>query len=91
MNAQQPEALRLAHVFDHPIPPDWSDMVAAASELRRLHDLLGKANVLCRIRAACIKELEAQLEAIGAGGAEPLKRRVTYVCPVCAASLERQE
>ena len=33
----QPEALRLAHVFDHPIPPDWSDMVAAASELRRLH------------------------------------------------------
>lgn len=38
-----------------------------------------------------IAELEAELEAVGAGGVEPLKRRVTYVCPVCAASLERQE
>ena len=37
MTTQQPEALRLAHVFDHPIPPEWSDMVAAAAELRRLH------------------------------------------------------
>lgn len=30
----------------------------AATELRRLHDLLGKANALCRIRAERIKELE---------------------------------
>ena len=33
----QSEALRLAHVFDHQTPPDWRDMVAAASELRRLY------------------------------------------------------
>lgn len=42
-------------------------------------------------REAVIKILERELEAIGAGGVEPLKRRVTYVCPVCAASLERHE
>ncbi len=33
----QPESLRLAHVSDPPIPPDWSDMVAAVRELLRLH------------------------------------------------------
>lgn len=54
----QPEALRLAHIFDHPIPPDWPDMVAAAAELRRQH--------------ARIAELEAQLEAVGAGGVQAL-------------------
>ncbi len=47
MNKQQPKALQLAHVFDHPIPPEWSDMVAAAAELRRQH--------------ARITELESQL------------------------------
>lgn len=35
---------------------------AVEMELRRLHDLLGKANALCRIRAARIAELEARLE-----------------------------
>ena len=33
----------------------------AAAELRRLHDLLGKSNALCRIRAERIKELERKL------------------------------
>ncbi len=33
----QPESLRLAHVADHPIPPDWIDMVAAVRDLLRLH------------------------------------------------------
>lgn len=33
----QPESLRLAHVSDPPIPPDWSDMVAAVRELLQLH------------------------------------------------------
>ena len=37
MSTQQPESLQLAHIFDHPIPPDWSDMVAAVRELLRLH------------------------------------------------------
>lgn len=31
----------------------------AAAELRRMHDLLGKANALCRIRAAEIERLHA--------------------------------
>lgn len=54
----QPEALRLAHIFDHPIPPDWPDMVAAAAELRRQH--------------AHIAELESELEAMDAGGVQAL-------------------
>jgi hypothetical protein len=33
----------------------------SAAELRRLHDLLGKANALSRIRAKRIAELEALL------------------------------
>ncbi len=37
MTEKQPKALRLADTFDHPLPPDWSDMQAASSELRRLH------------------------------------------------------
>ena len=37
MDTKQPEALRLAHIFEHPLPPEWSDMVAATKELRRQH------------------------------------------------------
>lgn len=33
----QTEALRLAHYFDQPLPPEWEVMKAAAAELRRLH------------------------------------------------------
>lgn len=33
-HGQVPEALRLAHIFDNPLPPEWPDMVAAAAELR---------------------------------------------------------
>ena len=36
-HGQVPEALRLAHIFDNPLPPEWPDMVAAAAELRRQH------------------------------------------------------
>lgn len=36
-DTKQPEALRLAHIFDCPLPPEWTDMVAAATELRRQH------------------------------------------------------
>ncbi len=46
-HGQVPEALRLAHIFDNPLPPEWPDMVAAAAELRRQH--------------ARIAELESQL------------------------------
>lgn len=53
-HGQVPAALRLAHIFDNPLPPEWPDMVAAAAELRRQH--------------ARIAELESELEAVGAGG-----------------------
>ena len=49
-HGQVPEALRLAHIFDNPLPPEWPDMVAAAAELRRQHTR--------------IAELEAQIEAL---------------------------
>jgi hypothetical protein len=60
--ADKPEALRLAAELDqylytvpaHPLCTDTS------AELRRLHDLLGKANSLCRIRAAEIERLNAE-------------------------------
>lgn len=51
MSAQHPEALRLADTFDHPLPPEWSDMQAAAAELRRLHSVnqeLLEALATCR-------------------------------------------
>lgn len=59
MTAQKPEALRLADWLDDQYDPDHHKADAAA-ELRRLH--------------ARIAELEAQLESIGAGGVEPLRR-----------------
>jgi hypothetical protein len=43
-----PEALRLADAIAERNEPDFQD---AAAELRRLHDLLGKAHALNRIRA----------------------------------------
>ena len=43
-------------------------------ELLRLHDLLGKANALAKIRATRIAELEAQLAAVGTGGVGPLMK-----------------
>lgn len=58
-------------------------------ELLRLHDLLGKANALARIRATRIEELESQLYAVGAGGVsgpvitEPAKP-VTLHLTMCA-------
>lgn len=41
-------------------------------QLADLKAQLGHANALCRIRLERISELEAQLEAIGAGGVGPL-------------------
>ena len=38
----KPKALRLADTFDHPLPPEWSDMHDAAAELRRLHIEVGQ-------------------------------------------------
>lgn len=95
----QPEALRLAELLTADEWPGHMTLVSYArecvAELRRQH--------------ARIAELEAELEAVGAGGVSgPLMgiaapptaqaegwtkphRTITYTCPVCAASLERQE
>ena len=54
----KPEALQLADAMEYDL--DWCD--EAAAELRRMHDLLGKANALCRIRAEEIERLKAQPE-----------------------------
>ena len=62
--SKQPEALRLADAIDplvRQFAPDHLTSKVAAAELRRLHDLLGKSNALCRIRAERIKELERKL------------------------------
>ena len=60
-----PAALRLANEFklcnEYDSIPSMNDVAKAEAELRRQH--------------ARIAELEAQLEAIGAGGVEPLRRR----------------
>jgi hypothetical protein len=50
----QPKALRHAQELDR------RGLLEEATELRRLHDLLGKANALCRIRAAEIERLKAE-------------------------------
>ncbi len=59
MTNQQPEALRLADELDD---GDYDHTRQAADELRRLHDLLGKANALNRIRAGRVQKLEAANE-----------------------------
>jgi len=64
MTAEQPLALKLADALDkwakdYAPTEHWDAMgVNAAAELRRLHDLLGKANALAHIRAERIEELE---------------------------------
>ncbi len=76
-HGQVPEALRLAHIFDNPLPPEWPDMVAAAAELRRQHTR--------------IAELEAQLEAVGAGGVQPLRKCLHHIEEPLEKVLERRE
>lgn len=52
-------ALRLADWLESSEHPTDQKFLEAAQELRKLHDLLGKANALSRIRASRIAELEA--------------------------------
>lgn len=56
------EALRLAAHAE--ANAHFGDMKSIAAELRRLHDLLGKANALARIRKERIAELEDQLKSM---------------------------
>ena len=62
MTKDQPTALRLADELEE--TPFQSTRYEAAAELRRLHDLLGKANALARIRAEAIDKLHAENEAL---------------------------
>jgi hypothetical protein len=66
--SDKPKALVLAEKLEHQVHRgsyDWERvepmMLKAAAELRRLHDLLGKANALCRIRQTKIESDEALL------------------------------
>jgi hypothetical protein len=60
----KPTALLLAEKLEQQFPLGTAQHYLdgeAAAELRRLHDLLGKANALARIRAAEIESLKASL------------------------------
>ena len=61
MTTQHPEALRLAHIFDNPLPPEWPDMVAAAAELRRQHARIAELEA---VGAGGVQALSAAPEAI---------------------------
>ncbi len=60
MTTQQPDALRLADELNGLCIAEfaWPLLNEAAAELRRLHDVLGKAHALNRIRSQRITELE---------------------------------
>lgn len=63
MKTRKPEALRLAEILEGDYCPDWfyeQGVDEVSAELLRQHTR--------------IAELEAQLEAIGAGGVEPLRK-----------------
>jgi len=76
MTTEKPEALRLARELEGVYPVNIQDQEAAAAELRRLH--------------AKVAELEAQLEAVGAGGVGPLMARGHAEQPA-AATLRASE
>lgn len=93
-------ALRLADEFERPY---WDDgtphgqLVKAATELRRLHAEIQRCRNICDATAEGWRTDAEEWKAERAALAEPSaqqevpKRTVTYVCPVCAASLERKE
>ncbi len=92
MSTTQPNALRLAHIFDHPLPPEWPDMVAAAAELRRQHARIAELEARVQelgqmardVNSRRVVELEAQLEAIG--GVSPPEGMAGWMQGVEAAS-----
>jgi|GEM_PF-4078625 len=102
----QPEALRLADALEQQFPlgtaQEYLDGEAAA-ELRRLHarvtELEAQAVPAALFDAEGFREWETRnmpddtIIGSSAWWAAMRKqtRTVTYVCPVCAASLERQE
>ena len=82
----QPKALRIADEFklcsEYDTHPSIDDIEKAEAELRRLHaesTALQQGYDAARMEIDGLRdrvqELEAQLESIGAGGVEPLRRR----------------
>ena len=77
MDTKQPEALRLAHIFEHPLPPEWSDMVAATKELRRQHteiETLRAGYSAARLEIASLRE---RVQMLGQLARDVNSRRVT--------------
>ena len=77
--AQQPEALRLAHALGGgkliDDSTEWADTLHAAdAELRRQHARIEELEDVADMAIKRIAELEAQLSAIGAGGVEPPRK-----------------
>lgn len=92
-DTKQPEALRLAEILEGDYCPDWfyeQGVDEVAAELRRLHaenTTLQQGYDAARLEIdglhARVQELGAmlrqQLEAIGAGGVEPLRSRLHQI------------
>lgn len=81
--SKQPDTLKLAQECEESAEV-WANeidtRVNAAAELRRLHDLLGKANALARIRQQRIKQIEAAVNSLH-------KVRGRYNTQIAAAEL----
>lgn len=78
--AKQPEALRLAEILEGDYCPDWfyeQGVDEVAAELRRQHTR--------------IAELESELEAVGAGGVQPLRKCLHHIEEPLEKVLERRE
>jgi hypothetical protein len=81
--SKQPDTLKLAQECEESAEM-WAHeidtRVKAAAELRRLHDLLGKANALARIRHQRINQLETAVNNLN-------KVRGRYNTQIAAAEL----
>ena len=76
----KPEALRLAEILEGDYCPDWfyeQGVDEVAAELRRQHTR--------------IAELESELEAVGAGGVQPLRKCLHHIEEPLEKVLERRE
>jgi hypothetical protein len=79
MSTTQSKALWLAERLDA-VPETGADpdlIQESAAELRRLHDVLGKSQALCLIRAQEIERLKAEL------GDRTVKQSLPVDCPAC--------
>ena len=76
-DTQLPKALQLAAMFDHPLPPDWEEMQAAAAELRRLHQH-ELANIEWIEKTEWVRQTARPRE-LGLHRADALKQRIDHL------------